>query len=299
MVERMLHMTRRVFGESVQGSSHIRNGRECQDSLKKVEKDENTLILAVADGHGSDSCPYSKTGSEVAVNVFCKIMGDYLETYAGQPELLLTFLKREGDTKVAQAIDAEWKRRILKIHSKYKREIIPNSEDSVLNAENSVTGTEDNKDKAAIYRMYGSTLIGLVITKEFLFAFQLGDGDIVKVSEMGVQNIIEADKILGTETHSLSKSEAWKKVITFIKKQEENEPLPVMYMLSSDGMANSYKNDDEFKKTCSDYFDLLKEHGAKAVSDNLKAWLSETSELGCGDDITALFAYFEKGDCLV
>lgn len=292
-------MTRRVFGESVQGSSHIRNGRECQDSLKKVEKDENTLILAVADGHGSDSCPYSKTGSEVAVNVFCKIMGDYLETYAGQPELLLTFLKREGDTKVAQAIDAEWKRRILKIHSKYKREIIPNSEDSVLNAENSVTGTEDNKDKAAIYRMYGSTLIGLVITKEFLFAFQLGDGDIVKVSEMGVQNIIEADKILGTETHSLSKSEAWKKVITFIKKQEENEPLPVMYMLSSDGMANSYKNDDEFKKTCSDYFDLLKEHGAKAVSDNLKAWLSETSELGCGDDITALFAYFEKGDCLV
>ncbi|MDE6662778.1 MAG: protein phosphatase 2C domain-containing protein [Lachnospiraceae bacterium] len=279
MVERMLHMTRRVFGESVQGASHIRNGRECQDSLKKVEKDENTLILAVADGHGSDSCPYSKTGSEVAVNVFCKIMGDYLETYAGQPELLLTFLKREGDTKVAQAIDAEWKRRILKIHSKYKREIIP--------------------DKEAIYRMYGTTLIGLVITKEFIFAFQLGDGDIVKVSEMGVQNIIEADKILGIETHSLSKSEAWKKAITFIKKQEGNEPLPVMYMLSSDGMANSYKNDDEFKKTCSDYFDLLKEHGAKAVSDNLKAWLSETSELGCGDDITALFAYFEKGDCLV
>ena len=272
-------MTRRVFGESVQGASHIRTGRECQDSLKKVEKDENTLILAVADGHGSDSCPYSKTGSEVAVNVFCKIMGDYLETYAGQPELLLTFLKREGDTKVAQAIDAEWKRRILKLHSKYKREIIP--------------------DKEAIYRMYGSTLIGLVITKEFLFAFQLGDGDIIKVSEMGVQNIIEADKILGTETHSLSKAQAWKKAITYIKKQEENEPLPIMYMLSSDGMANSYKNDDEFKKTCSDYFDLLKEHGAKAVSDNLKAWLNETIELGCGDDITALFAYFGKGDCLV
>lgn len=276
-------MIRSVFGESVQGVSHIRNGRECQDSLKKIEKDENTLILAVADGHGSDSCPYSKTGSYVAVNVFCKILGDYLDTYASEPELLLTFLKREGDTKVAQAIDAEWKRRILKIHSKCKREII-------LDAEH-------NKDKEAIYKMYGSTLIGLVITKEFLFAFQLGDGDIVKVSEMGVQNIIEADKIMGTETHSLSKAQAWKKAITFIKKQEENEGLPVMYMLSSDGMANSFKNDDEFKKTCSDYFDLLKEHGAKAVAENLKAWLGETSELGCGDDVTALFAYFEKEDC--
>lgn len=285
MVERALHMIRRVFGESVQGASHIRNDKECQDSLKKIEKDENTVILAVADGHGSESCPYSKTGSYVAVNVFCKILGDYLETYAGAPEMLLTFLKREGDTKVAQAIDAEWKRRILTIHSKCRREII-------LDA-------EGNKDKEAIYKMYGSTLIGLVITKEFLFAFQLGDGDIVKVSEMGVQNVIDADKILGTETHSLSKAEAWKKAITFIKKQEENEPLPVMYMLSSDGMANSFKNDDEFKKTCSDYFDLLKEHGAKAVSENLKTWLSETSELGCGDDITALFAYFEKEDRFV
>lgn len=275
-------MIRSVFGESVQGASHIRMGKECQDSLKKVEKDENTVILAVADGHGSDSCPYSKTGSYVAVNVFCKILGDYLEMYAGQPELLMTFLKREGDTKVAQAIDTEWKRRILKIHANCKREV-------VLDAEN-------NKDKEAIYKMYGSTLLGLVVTGEFLFAFQLGDGDIVKVSEAGVQNIIEADKILGTETHSLSKAESWKKAITFVKK-EENVQMPVMYMLSSDGMANSFTNDDEFKKTCNDYFTMLSEHGAKVVSDHLKAWLGETSELGCGDDITALFAYYDNRDC--
>ena len=270
-------MARNVFGESVQGASHIRSGKECQDSLKKIEKDESTVILAVADGHGSDSCPYSRTGADIAVNVFCKIMDDYLETYAKQPEMLLTFLKREGDTKVAQAIDAEWKRRVLKAHSGSKREI-PLDE-------------EGNKDKAAIYKLYGSTLIGLVITKEFLFAFQLGDGDIMKVSGKGVQNVIEADKILGIETHSLSRTEAWKKAITCIGKQEENQELPVMYMLSSDGMANSYKNEDEFRKTCSDYYDLIKQHGTKAVAGSLRKWLAETSELGCGDDITALFAY--------
>ena len=273
-------MTRSVFGESVQGASHVRNGKECQDSLKKVEKDENTVILAVADGHGSNSCPYSKTGADIAVNVFCKIMEDYLDTYENQQEMLLTFLKREGDTKVAQAIDTEWKRRILKIHSNNKRET-PLDE-------------EGNKDKDAVYKMYGSTLIGLVLTGEFIFAFQLGDGDIIEVSDAGVQNVVEADKILGTETHSLSKAEAWKKVITCIKKKEGPQSLPVMYMLSSDGMANSYKNEDEFKTTCSDYYNLLKKHGAKAVSDSLKGWLDETSRLGCGDDITALFAYISK-----
>lgn len=266
-----------VFGASVQGASHIRSGRECQDSLKKVSMDSGAVILAVADGHGSEACPYSKTGSFTAVNVFCKIMGDYLDTYAGQPELLLTFLKREGDTKIAQEIDVEWKRRILRLHTRCKREIPRN--------------TDGGKDREAVYRLYGSTLLGLVITEEFFFAFQLGDGDIVKVSENGVHNVIEADKILGTETHSLSKAEAWKKAISLIRKREENKKEPVMYMLSSDGLSNSYKNDEEFKKTCMDYYVLLKEHGVKAVSGQLKTWLQETSEMGSGDDITALFLY--------
>ena len=273
----MLHMIRSVFGASVQGASHIRSGRECQDSLKKLVKDSGPVILAVADGHGSASCPYSKTGSFEAVHVFCKILGEYLETYATQQELLFTFLKREGDTKIAQEIDAEWKRRILRLHTKCKRDI-PLDE-------------KQNRNIEAVYQLYGSTLLGLVITEEFLFAFQLGDGDIVKVSESGVYSVIEADKILGTETHSLSRAESWKKAITLIRKREEKEQHAVMYMLSTDGLSNSYKNDEEFKKTCMDYYILLKEHGVKAVSRQLKTWLQETSEMGSGDDITALFAY--------
>jgi len=272
----MLYMIK-IFGASVQGASHVRSGRECQDSLKKVVLDSGAVILAVADGHGSDSCPYSKTGSFTAVNVFCKILGDYLETYDGQPEMLFTFLKREGDTKIAQEIDVEWKRRILRLHAKSNREM-------PLDA-------DGEKDREAVYRLYGSTLLGLVLTKGFLFAFQLGDGDIVKVSESGVYSVIEADKILGTETHSLSKAESWKKAVTLIRKREESEKNPVMYMLSSDGLSNSYKNEEEFQKTCADYYALLGEHGVKAVSDRLKTWLQETSEMGCGDDITALFAY--------
>ena len=191
--------------------------------------------------------------------------------------MLFTFLKREGDTKIAQEIDAEWKRRILRLHARCKRKM-PLDENR-------------NKDKGAVYKLYGSTLLGLVMTGDFLFAFQLGDGDIVKVSENGVYPVIEADKILGTETHSLGKQESWKKAITRIRRREENEQLPAMYMLSSDGLSNSYKNDEEFQKTCMDYYALLKEHGVKAVSDQLKTWLQETSEMGSGDDITALFAY--------
>ena len=35
-------------------------------------------------------------------------------------------------------------------------------------------------------------------------------------------------------------------------------------------------------------------HGVETVQANLKNWLTETSELGCGDDITIVMVYFTK-----
>ena len=181
-------MKRMVFGESVQGASHKRVNMECQDSYKKLEYDDGTIIMAVADGHGSKSCPYSKSGSSIAVNVFCKVMDEFHASYAENLEILLTYLNREGDTKVAQAIDAEWKRRVLKVHTNQKRE---------------VPLTEDGKrNKAEIYKQYGSTLVGLMITPIFIFAFQLGDGDISFIDHNGFDHLLDDEKILGVETHS-------------------------------------------------------------------------------------------------
>lgn len=271
-------MKRTVFGESVQGASHKRTDKECQDSYKKVVYDDGTVIMAIADGHGSKACPYSKSGSSIAVNVFCKVMDDFHTSYAENLEMLLTYLNREGDTKVAQAVDAEWKRRVLKVHTNQKR-AVPLTEDG-------------EKNKAEIYKQYGSTLVGLVITPIFIFAFQLGDGDIRFVDENGLDCLLEDEKILGVETHSLSKIDAWKKVVSAVRRREESEGLPYMLMLSTDGFANSYKNADAFQKACVDYFDMIRQYGADAVAANLKSWLSETSAMGCGDDITVLIACF-------
>ncbi|RDY31673.1 protein phosphatase 2C domain-containing protein, partial [Lachnotalea glycerini] len=149
-------------------------------------------------------------------------------------------------------------------------------------------------DKGAIYKQYGSTLLGVMITRTFLFAFQLGDGDIMYVDVDGVKSVIEGDKILGTETHSLSKQDSWKSAITVVLNKDEGEKVPYMYMLSSDGMSNSFTSQDEFYKTCRDYYDLIKAHGCKTIARYIKEWLSETSALGCGDDITVMIGYYEE-----
>lgn len=276
--ERMICMMKPIiFGRNVQGASHKRTEIECQDSCKKIEINGDAVALSVADGHGCKTCLYSKTGANMAVSVFCKGMENLYGGYHDNLEALLTFLKRDGDTKIAQQIHAEWKRRVLAIHKKYERDI--------PKLENGETNEQE------IYRLYGTTLLGLMITSLFVFAFQIGDGDITYVDSAGAKQFLISDKILGTETHSLSKIDAWKNAITVLYRREGCIQGNSLFMLSTDGFSNSHRNEEEFKKTCTGYFEMIKLYGVQEVLNNLKDWLDETSGQGCGDDITLLMAY--------
>lgn len=275
-------MQRYLYGESVKGATHVRNGAPLQDSYRIERVSDEVSIISVADGHGSEKCPRSKNGSQIAVNVFCKVMKEYWQKYEQQPESLITWLNREGELRFAQNICEEWQRRVRKSFNDSKSE-------KPLD-ENGKT------DWKAVYKLYGTTLLGMMITPSYIFAFQLGDGDIQLVDQQGVSAVVETEKILGTETHSLSKMDAWRKAVSVVRRREAVDGLPYMYMLSTDGFANSYLTEEDFAKTCREYFEMIREHGFEEVCSNLGKWLYETSELGCGDDTTVLMAYFE-GDC--
>lgn len=273
---------RSIFGKSVQGASHKIIDVECQDSMKQLQMDDGTVILAVADGHGSKSSPFSGSGSQIAVNVFCDVMSRFYEAYKDNLELFLTYLNREGEIKIGQAVDVEWKKRVLKAHTRYKREVALTS--------------DGNKDEEGIYRQYGTTIVGLMITSIFIFAFRIGDGEVTFVDDDGAEQILVQERILGTETYSLSKIDSWKRAISEVHRRDVSKQHPSMFMLSTDGFYNSHKSEDEFYKTCTDYFSIIKQHGPQIVSKNLKDWLAETSAHGCGDDITLLIAFYFAED---
>lgn len=272
-------MARLIFGKSVKGASHIRSGMPCQDSFRIEEISPDLSIIAVADGHGSDKSPKSKNGSTIAVNVFCSVMNNYLQNYADSLDDLVTYLNRDGELKFAQEICEEWQRRVRESYYKSKEEK-PVDED----------GNVRWKD---VYRLYGTTLLGLLITKTFIFAFQIGDGDIILVDKETISPVVETEKILGTETHSLSKTDAWRSAVTAVRRRNVELETPYLYMLSTDGFVNSYVSEEDHQKTCRDYYDMIAEHGFDAVCGNLGKWLEETSELGCGDDITLVLVYIE------
>ena len=290
------------LGESVQGASHKRKNKPCQDAFgirnnafryKGSGKSVNTRneyysglpddvwIVAVADGHGSDSCPYSADGSCFAVNTFCDLCAEYFYKYNQDRNRLKQLLQNESEVQYfTKSVEYDWKKRAKRDYHTQKKNDPP------------VSGEDQIKQELAIYKLYGTTLLGMVVSSDFSFAYQMGDGDIIGVGQNATWPVITPDKILGVETHSLSRDEAWKKAITTVVEPIASSDRPYMYMLSSDGMSNSFVSSKEFYTTCSGYLSALIEHGADAVGQNLKGWLIQTSEEGCGDDTTVAIAYY-------
>ncbi|MBT9773056.1 hypothetical protein GPK82_07410 [Coprococcus catus] len=276
-------MKRYICEGIVKGATHVRNQMPCQDNKKIIKISDEITIIALADGHGSSKCPRSDRGSMIAVNSFYHIMKKYLEIYGEDEEditHLMTFLNREGDVRFAQDVCEEWQARVKQSFYKNKVEGMTNEDGSIK--------------WPSVFSLYGTTLLGMLITDSFVFSFQIGDGDISAVTKDEVEPLVEPEKFLGTETHSLSKPDAWRKAVTSVHRLEAESRESYMYILSTDGFANSYTSDKEYQKTCRDYLQMIRKYGIDVVQKNLKKWLTETSELGCGDDITVVMVYFSK-----
>lgn len=133
---------------------------------------------------------------------------------------------------------------------------------------------------------YGSTLLAVLVSNTSLLYVQLGDGDILTVSEEGVVSRPlprERDRF-GDETASLATRDAEREVRLRI--QSPSEPMPSLILLSTDGYANSFREDDGFLAVGPDLLRIIQTEGVAPITENLELWLKEASELGSGDDIT-------------
>lgn len=255
-----------TFGNSVRGASHIRADLPCQDYHIVIQTPDYS-ILAVADGHGSLNCPFSDEGAELATKIFADLIYQYHEK--NNLEYLATFLNRDGKIFIPKEIERSWKTQVLNRHQLRERNFT---------------------DEDAIYKQYGTTLLGLFISKNFVYAFQLGDGDIICVTDDEISPLLQSEYLLGVETFSLSSKDAWKHAdCSFFQRTQNNSPH--LYMLATDGFSNSHASQKDFYQTCSEYYKLFSEDKSTYVQKNLEQWLNETNEQGCGDDITVVFAF--------
>ena len=191
----------RVIGSTVRGASHARTGLPNQDAIgwTQISGMRRSLIASVSDGHGSVKCFRSHIGSHFAVETALALSREFL---SGQPDLTsLSAVKRTAEERLPQEMARRW-REAVEDHVEKN----PLSEDELTSLE-TTDGTPAREAVAANpVRAYGATVLNVVVEESFILYLQLGDGDILLVSDAGeTTRPLQADeRLFANETTSLS-----------------------------------------------------------------------------------------------
>jgi serine/threonine protein phosphatase PrpC len=286
--------TWRIVGESVRGASHERTNLPNQDAIQWSPErgDALPLILSVSDGHGSARYFRSDVGSRLAVDTAVEVIKEFLD---GQADINnLSIIKRTAEEKLTQALAHRWREAVSSDIE--ARAFTPDEmgllKSKAASAQTSTAGEDKDspvsaEDTAAFgYLAYGATLLCVVVTADYILYLQLGDGDILTVTEKGeVTKPLAADaRLFANETTSLCSRDGWRDFRVGFQVMS-GEP-PALILLSTDGYANSFRDEAGFLKVGSDLLDMIRTDGLESISDNLEIWLAEASQAGSGDDIT-------------
>jgi len=261
-----------VVGQSVRGATHERNGLPNQDAIRWLPSSGrgSSVVLAVADGHGSARYPRSHTGAQIAVEIATKLIDEFLNS---QDNLSL----------IKDAIE-EWLPRTLVRN--WTEAVAENLKAEPLSPDESIAVGVAEEAVA-----YGTTLLAAALTEQFAVYLQLGDGDILTVSDRGVVSrpLSKDERLLGNETTSLCAPEAWRDFRVSFQLLRQSHPS--LILLSTDGYPNSFRDESGFLQVGSDLLAMIQEHGLEKVKDSLAGWLSDSTHAGSGDDVTLGIIY--------
>jgi serine/threonine protein phosphatase PrpC len=277
-----------VLGKSQLGASHVRHNLPNQDAFNYSSLPDGScpVVVAVADGHGSAKTFRSHIGATIAVKTAVEVCNDFLKGVGNAP---VSAIKNAAEQHIPPRIFQTWKRRVTEHFARnpFTREELDRLAKEASPADCDRMVRADRPQLA-----YGSTLLVAFVTDEYLVAFQLGDGDILAVSDVSGDTgyfIPKDESLIANETTSLCQDDALKYVR--YRFQVFQDRPPALVILSTDGYANSFASSAGFLKAGTDFLDILQTEGANSLQTNLPTWLEEASREGSGDDITLGIIY--------
>jgi serine/threonine protein phosphatase PrpC len=285
----------RVCGETVPGASHLRAGIPNQDAILQIRASSVGLpiILAVSDGHGSNKCFRSDRGSRFAVHLAVGLLSKTLNEIYTDAKCLddLEKFKEEMRKRLPSELVRRWR---STVEIDLEREPLQEAEFERLVTKD---GPRARKlVEANPYLAYGATLLAVALTETFAIYMQLGDGEILNVSETGAVTLPLPDdeRLLANETTSLCLEHAAEDFRFTVRPLEDD--LPAMILLTTDGYANSFSSTAGFHQVGGDILEMMRADGFDSVNRNIKGWLEQATAEGSGDDCT--LALIVRADAL-
>lgn len=287
----------KVFGASVRGATHIRRQLPNQDAWNNDVRSDGAppVIVAVSDGHGSEHCFRSDVGSQLAVEAAvteCKLCLEGLSN--ASPSEIKDTIERRFLGHLVRA----WKERVKRHAAEH-----PMTDDELARLRATrKTGVENETIlDAELWRAYGATLLVLVLTETYALYLQLGDGEMLVVSDSAVPTDTEPsaiivsrplpkdDSLIANETTSLCRDDAERQFR--IRLQLFEGRPPALFLLSTDGYSNAFESSAGFEQVGGDLLRALREQGLEAVSRDFTDELNHVSEQGSGDDVTVAIVF--------
>ena len=278
----------RVIGQSVRGAAHARAGVPNQDAIHWLPGGGAglPLILAVADGHGSRKSFRSEKGARLAVETATQSISDFLR---GQTQIeSLSVTKRAAEEWLPTALVRRWLEAVSSHLAAH-----PLSIDELGLLDDAAARSTKREALQNLPVAYGTTILAAAVTTDFILYLQLGDGEILTVSQDGevARPLPKDERLFANETTSLCSPDAWRDFRVCFQVQS-NTP-PALILLSTDGYSNSFHDETGFLKVGSDLLEMIRTDGLEIVNDHLASWLTESTTAGSGDDVTLGLICFE------
>ena len=327
------------FYQSVIGYSHRIRNLPCQDACDGfLNSDPNLLVIAVADGHGSE--PLSQIGSKIVVESACRNIAE--------------FVKELKDSETTKQFNLLSDKIFCGINPKVKNSKLDSSKAYYINDfdynkiidEKTITEEELNKstivsdffsslsklekfivydwcqkvyedfskrqeresdklkdynlkdsDYDNPYHLYGTTLLATVITDNYWFAIQIGDGTCLALFDENAdsadfkqinQPVPDDERCYRNITTSICDSDSYLEFRHCL-----GTKIPKAIFVGSDGIENSFTSDnrqEELQSLQKFYKDLIKDFSKDLTkekrNEKLIEKLKNLTEDYSGDDVS-------------
>ena len=265
---------------STRGNWHETTGQKNQDSVRAIPGPRGSVLLAVSDGHGGAHSFRSDRGSALAVDCALRLLRSFLLRLG--PRAPLNRVRQQMQTAWTHQIVTGWRRAV-------RADVLANPFsplDFAAFPEPPPATPPRGEWPYSAYLAYGATLLAAALTPEHVILAQLGDGDILTVTADGsvVRPLARHHEFYQEQSCSLCTHGAAREFQVAVLSRRVHRPALVM--LSTDGYANCFGNDEGFFKVGSDLLRYARERGRGFLNAHLGAWLHDSSRDGSGDDIS-------------
>jgi hypothetical protein len=295
-----------VVGESVQGATHVKKHIPNRDTMFIWTPDNSgvgpPLVLAIADGRGSVRCCRSDLGAKFLVKIAARLLQNFADL---APDVTNQAALVDSTSKLGQAIVLNWQKAIEKHLAQNK--LRP---EEIARVGIAAGKSVQQQIAADPVLAYGATLLSILITESYALYLQFGEGDLLSVDRNGnptavfptfeleltanpAQKVEQRTRTGAIDPYSQLTNSAivnvsvhpiWRNLQ--IRLVPFTDYVPEMILVATDGYANSFKSDLDFRKIAPDYLHLIEKEGIGSLINQLDLILAETSRQGSGDDIT-------------